>query len=139
MVAQWDEDAAVACTPSAGSWLVSCPGHPSLPSFWKINPRLLDICSVNFREWLYRVQPLQAKICKFVERSESNFTRKLMIRCYGVNYLSTSNGAHRAIIFGMPTLKARRVKCEQFVMHRILTRKIRNDLYDFFMLAPTAP
>lgn len=58
-----------------------------------------------------------------------------MTRCCGTNYLAISSGVGRARLFELSTLKASRVRCDLFMMHKIITRKVHVDPDEFCAFA----
>ncbi|EYC26747.1 hypothetical protein Y032_0010g946 [Ancylostoma ceylanicum] len=80
--------------------------------------------------------PYKQKDIDLLESVQNNFTRKVFIRCSGIDYSSIPNSTERSKQLGLPTLRSRRTKNDLVMMYKILTGTIDIDAAEFFMFAP---
>lgn len=76
--------------------------------------------------------PSRNRDIDLLESVQNSFTRKLMIRCFSVDYSSIPSGSQRSEFFGLPSLKNRRKTADIVMMYKILSRKLSINPEDFF-------
>ncbi|EYC10127.1 hypothetical protein Y032_0057g2777 [Ancylostoma ceylanicum] len=81
--------------------------------------------------------PFKKKDINLLESVQNSFTRKLMMRCFGMNYDQVPNGEKRCKILGLPTLQSRRIVADLTMTFKILKGKLSSNLTEFFEVSMT--
>lgn len=76
--------------------------------------------------------PVKRKDIDFLEGVQNSFTRKLVMRCFGLKYAQVPCGAERSKLLGLSSLSNRRRKADLLMMFKILSGKLSIRPIDFF-------
>lgn len=76
--------------------------------------------------------PTKKKDIDLLESVQNNFTRKLMMRCYSMNYSLIPRGPQRSVFFGLSSLRTRRKTADLLMMYKILANKLSINAQEFF-------
>lgn len=78
--------------------------------------------------------PSLKKDINLLESVQNNFTRKLVLRCSGIDYRFIPNGEERRKMFELPSLRSRRLRNDLVMAYKILTGKSHLDSAKFFSI-----
>lgn len=76
--------------------------------------------------------PLKKKDIDMLERIQNNFTRKAVMRCFGMDYSQIPNGRERNRMLGLKSLECRRQSFDLKMLLKILTQKVHINPCIFF-------
>ncbi|EYB84090.1 hypothetical protein Y032_0323g2497 [Ancylostoma ceylanicum] len=79
--------------------------------------------------------PYKQKDIDLLESVQNNFTRKVFMRCSGIDYSSIPNARERSKQLELPMLRSRRTKNDLVMMYKILSGTIDIDATEFLMFA----
>lgn len=75
--------------------------------------------------------PTKKKDADLLESVQNNFTRKLMMRCYSMDYNQIPHGPQRSLLFGLSSLRNRRRTADLLMMYKILANKLNINALEF--------
>lgn len=76
--------------------------------------------------------PTKKKDIELLESVQNSFTRKLMMRCFSMNYDQIPHASQRSVLLGLPSLKNRRKAADRVMMFKIISNKLSVNPTDFF-------
>lgn len=81
--------------------------------------------------------PHKKKDIALLECVQNNFTRKLAMRCSGLGYQFIPNGVYTRLLYGLQSLRSRRLRNDLLMAFKILTGRVSLNNEEFFSSAPS--